>query len=214
MNRKVTEPDDTYVVKVWQWCRDAMATHQRKLSFPARTDPKKTYQWRSAKALAARFNEWDMDDETAKRYVEIATAHGQRGGLLNKGLGLYLQANLVEVVRDELKRCHQRVLSDLDLIRRRWPKLHADLSQALTRQAPGATSMLVVWFRAGELTPTLLALSKTAGRALQRLAVTSPTERANLPADLELYRLRHKLLADETAMTELAAILGDDLKKE
>ncbi len=64
--------DSNRIKEVWLWCTEAYLRCGRKLSLPEGTDPAKTYQWRYVAAIAKKFEEWDLSDEAAQKFIGIA----------------------------------------------------------------------------------------------------------------------------------------------
>lgn len=210
---------DARVAEVWRLCCDIYHLHGRKLSLPAGTDPAKTYQWRYVTKLAQQLEEWEFDDSTARHFVEVAVGYAKAKGLMAKGLALLCQTNLLKI-------CYDRLQADMDRAKdaraslsgsAEWVRArvaNGDPVAAMTRRSkPGAYSELTRWYRERGVNDLYLALSKSAGRALNRLAETDPAERSLLPSAGVLYLLREEFTADESNMRAARAVLGGDCKK-
>lgn len=216
---KTLDISEERVLEVWDLCSAGYIQHGRKLNFPANTTPSKTYQWRYAKALANKFDEWNFDTATAQRFVDIAIRHAKQCKTLHKGLAALHQGNLLQICYDVLlaeEENNNQSLSSLGHIKRWWDSQLAGkqpLKTLLHRQTSGAYCNLVIWYQSSKLSPLYLALSKTCGIAMARLSEQDQSERALLPKATELYRLRTEFLTDLGTKKQAQTIFGNDWRE-
>lgn len=203
---------------VWEWCSQAYLQHGFRLTFPAKTDPTKTYQWRYARAIALKFAEWDFDEATSCQFISIAIRHCHEAGVLRKGLAALHQSNLLQVCYDKLQKqanTNQQCAHSIEHIHK-WlmNKSDGDLLQSLLyRRDPDEFCNLVKWVQASRVSRLYLALSKTCGIALARLARTHPDEREILPKTTKLYMLRVEFTEDASNVNRVKRILGPDWRE-
>lgn len=207
------------VMKVWEWCFEAYIRHGIKLQFPANTDPVKTYQWRYARAIALKFDEWDFDEETARQFIDVAVAHAKEIGLLRKGLASLHQTNVLNICYDKLQRqsdSNRHAIDSLryihDWLSQRIGRDHA-VEVLLRRTDVGQFCNMVKWVRASRISPLYLSLSRSCGRALVELANSHPQERNLLPKPTTLYMLRSEFLEDVGNVKRAKLIFGPDWRK-
>lgn len=203
---------------VWGWCSEAYIRHGIKLQFPARTNPQKTYQWRYAKAIALKFDEWDFDEATSKQFIDIAVVHAKETGVLRKGLATLHQANMLEICYEKLKTQSDTNRQAIDSLRyiHNWltQRANGNLFETLLQRANAdELCNLVQWVQASRISPLYLSLSRTCGQALARLAKLHPDERALLPKTTTLYMLRANFLEDVGNVELAKQIFGSDWRK-
>ena len=208
------------VLDVWDWCREIYLQEGRiKLSFPKSTDPVKTYQYRYAHQLAERLAEWEFDEPTSRRFIEIAVAYAKDKGLLHKGLSLMCQSNLLEIARKRLEREQQQDLGILVELQRVHFWVASKIGSRdpvdvmLTRRNPDGHRNLVRWHAERRLSDLYLSLSAPCGRALARLERSSPTERQEVPSSSRLYLARMVFLQDDSNRREAKRIMGGDWRQ-
>lgn len=211
--------DDVRVLNVWSWCSEAYLRAGRKLSLPAKTDPTKTYQWRYAQAIARKFEEWDLSDEAAKKFIDIAVRTAKERGMLQKGLAVLHQTNMLATCYDKLKTESTSNAQSLDSLRyvRSWLyKKTGDedqLTVLLHRAELDTFCNLTVWFQASRISPLYLALSRTCSKALARLNRDFQDERGLLPKTTELYLLRNGFLKDQGNCSQVREIFAQDWRE-
>jgi hypothetical protein len=186
---------------------------------PAGTDPAKTYQWRYATAIAKKFEEWGFDEETAKRFIDVAVRHSKQSGTMHKGLAALHQGNLLEVCYEKLLAEADQHTQTIDSLRhiRDWLQRKAGSRDLLTvlldRDDPEGYCNLVMWYQASRLSPIYLALSRSCGRALARLNRDHPEERGLLPKQTALYILRDDFLKETGSVEKAREILAYDWRE-
>ena len=212
------ELSEERIMTVWGWCSKAYLQYGFRLQFPARTNPTKTYQWRYVRAITIKFDEWDFDESTAIRFIEIAVAHAHEAGVLRKGLAALHQANMLGVCYEKLQAQSDTNRQILDSLRhiQKWltAKSGNDILEALLyRNDVDELCNLVQWVQASRISPLYLALSRSCGKALARLAMSHAEERKFLPKTTTLYMLRSDFLEDATNVEQAKRIFGPDWRK-
>lgn len=211
--------DDARVLNVWSWCSEAYLRAGRRLSLPAKTDPCKTYQWRYAQAIAKKFEEWDLSDEAAKKFIDIAVRTAKERGMLQKGLAVLHQTNMLALCYDKLQAESASNSQTLESLRhvRSWldKKIGSgDAVEVLLRRAdPEGFCNLTMWFQASRISPLYLALSRSCSKALARLNRDSQDERGLLPKVTELYLLREEFLKDQGNCSQAREIFEQDWRE-
>lgn len=211
--------DDSRVLNVWSWCSDAYLRAGRKLSLPVGTDPTKTYQWRYVTAIAKKFEEWDLSDEAAKKFIDIAVRIAKERGMLQKGLAVLHQANMLTLCYEQLQAESSSNLQALNSLRHihTWlGKKFGDqnaLEVLLDRNDPDGFCNLTMWFQASRISPLYLALSRSCSKALARLNRDHPEERELLPRATEIYLLREEFLKDKGNCSQAREIFEQDWRE-
>lgn len=183
---------------VWQYCFESYLRRGIKLKLPNAKDYTKTYQWRFIKAITKKFKEWEFDQDTSKRFIDIAIDHAKELGVINKGLAVLHQQNMMSICYKKLKNeadsnVHmvKRLESTLDFLDSlSLSDIRVYLLKRPTRQA---FSNLTSLYFAKKLSLEFLALSKSAISALNAIEVTHPHEREMLPSDASLYLCRKRV---------------------
>jgi hypothetical protein len=215
---EITELTDDQVYEVWNLCVASYLRCGRRLAFPRSSDPRKTYQWRYAKSLAAKFSEWGFDEQNVRDYIDIAVDYANENRNLHKGLAALHQGNLMQICYDKLKKEESHSDKTIDVLARtkKWLIQIAgnnDLCKhMLKRQNPQALCNLTIWYQAARIPPIYLALSKSCGRALAKVAALDEFERNLMPSAIVLYKLRHEFLNKADNLKKSKSILGSDLK--
>jgi len=202
--------------KVWEWCSEAYIRYGRKLTFPANTDPIKTYQWRYVKSIAKKFDEWEFDEPTSRRFIDIAIERSKMLGIMHKGLAALHQGNLLDIcykiLQEESSGNDQLIDSLVDS--RKWVVGRVNGSDTieilLDKSNPDAFCNLVKWHQASKLSELYLSLSKSCGRAIKKLENTN--ERKLLPSMARLYKIRNNFYQDVSNQKRSKEILGKDCK--
>ena len=199
---------------IWQWCSDAYLQHGYKIRFPENTDPVKTYQWRFVKSIADKFNEWEFDEATMKKFIKIAVSQAKLKGVLKKGLAALHQSNMLNICYDILtseKNANDSILSTLEPIKKWYDsQVGSDpLRTLLQRNGYDTMSNIVTWYQAKRLTDHFIALSKTCIKAVMRLQ-NDQVEARLLPTPVSLYLLRSEFLSDLGNVSASQAIFGND----
>lgn len=208
--------NDDRIWAVWNWCSDAYLRNGQRLSFPANTDPTRTYQWRYVKSITERFVEWEFDDDTCRKFIDIAVNYANQRGVLRKGLTVLHQSNMLDI-------CYKMLQEEKDTTRQsqdsletvhKWYRMQIGnrkpIEVLLQRPNIGAMCNLTQWYRARKLTDKYLAVSKSCSRALGRLAKVDPDERLMLPKATKLYSLRSDIIKDLDTLKLARRILGKD----
>lgn len=212
--------DSDRIEMIWSWCSDAYLQHGRRLSFPKGTDPTKTYQWRYVTAIAKKFAEWDFDEQTARRFLDIAVRHSKQTGTMQKGLAVFFQGNILDICYEKLQAESNSNSQTLDTLRhiRAWLQRKVGtrslLDTLLDRDDPDGFCNLSVWVHASRISPLFLALSKSCAQALARLNLDYAEERGLLPKQTTLYILRDEFLrGDVENLTQAREIFANDWRE-
>lgn len=216
----ITTTDRIYTI--WQWCRDAYLQHgNRRLSLPPETDPTKTYQWRYLESLNKRFTEWGLSDKLCKEFIKTAVCYAKERKLLNKGLTIFLQNNILGECYERLRKYADCVTDIVSILRK--TKLWIDnqvkesnndlVALLLKRKRIGSYTNIVCWYQSGHISDTYLSLSRSCGVALAQLETIDKTERKLLPSSYELFTQRTSILKETKTKLDIKYILQDDWRK-
>ncbi len=210
---------DDHIFTILNWCTEAYLRYGRKLNLPQNTDPTKTYQWRYAAAIAKKFVEWNFDDETSKRFIDVAIRHANHIGIMQKGLAALHQGNMLDVCYkiflDE-STTNTQILDSL-LFMRNWLKQKAgprDLKTILTTcSEPGGFHNITLWYQASRISALYLSLSKVCNQALAVLNRDFSDERGLLPKQTQLYLTRAGFLNDNGNLVRAREIFINDWRE-
>ncbi len=209
---------DTRIMSIWEWCSDAYLQHGFKIKFPTATSPQKTYQWRFVKSIAEKFNEWEFDDETAKKFIKIAVGQAKVRGVLKKGLAALHQSNMLkvcyELLTSELNE-NSNIINSLSAMKK-WfdANIGPDpLERLLYRTNYGALPIIIVWYQGSNLSAHFIAMSKVCSKALMRCQQDALEARL-LPSPAAIYLLRAEFLSDIRNVEIVSRIFGDDWRKK
>jgi len=210
--------EEDRIQAVWDWCSEAYLRHGKRLTFPANTDRKKTYQWRYARAIANKFQQWDFDDQTARKFIDIAVNYAKQKGSLHKGLAVLHQSNMLDVCYKKLQEQSDKNGQELDVLAstKKWFDQVTDgntINILLHRADPRSFSNLTIWYRANRLSPLFLALSHSCTSALTRLQKDNPDERTMLPTAARLFSLRSKIVQDLNTFKQARRIFKTDWRE-
>lgn len=210
------------VQEVWQWCSEAYIQHGIKLSLPKNTDPQKTYQWRYARSLAKKFEQWDFDEQTSRRFIAVALKH-IKNSRSNKGLAIFHQNNLLDAIYKELQKeisTNRDSLGSLEASHQ-WVIGHVGnnmVRSLLCRSDLDSFTNIVRWHQASKLSDLYLSLSYSCFKALAILARSKDRsdldERRLLPSAARLYLLRSEFVNDVSRMKKAQEILQSDWREQ
>lgn len=212
--------DNARVHEVLDWCTDSYLRHGRKLTLPTNTDPTKTYQWRYAASLAKKFAEWEFDEETSKRFIDIAVDYSKSSRTLNKGLAALHQGNILNVCYERLKGESNRNVQIGDLLTHthNWLRQKVDgrdlLAALLQREIIGGYCNITAWYQATKLPPLYLALSRACWQALAILERENDEERQMLPKRTSLFITRSDFLNSVGDVSPYRELLAADWRQQ
>lgn len=210
---------DERISAVWDWCSEAYLRHGSKLTFPAKTDPRKTYQWRFARAIATKFAEWKFDEPTARWFIDIAVRYAKESGVMRKGLAILHQENMLGICYERLQEELHASRQHLDVLRhmRAWllteTKGNDQVDVLLSRLSFGGYCNLVVWYQTSKLSPLYIALSRNCNKVLARLSKDYPLERELLPRPAQLFALRAAFLRNLDNLKQAKEIFNNDWRE-
>jgi len=213
MNTLVSDEDKVMIV--WNWCSDAYLQHGIRLKLPANTDPATTYQWRYAKAIANKFEEWGFDDATSQKFIQVAVNHCKRAGVIHKGLASLHQANMLSVCLAQMKKRSDSNTQSIDSIKgiHQWlsRRIGVDaLKGLLHRSDTHELCNIVKWYKANRISRLYLALSRPCLKSLDILKHTNQEERDLLPSKPSLFLLRSEFLEEANNVQSVKQILGEE----
>ena len=217
MHKIRANPD--VVKRVWLWCRDAFAQAGYRISFPKNTNPQKTYQWRYAARLAQKLDEWELDEETSKAFIEIMVEYIAERGLLRKGLSAFFQTNALQVCYDRLDNYCSRKARRIESLQESKKFIDAKSRNRpiqrllLDRPRLDANANIVAWFESNDISMVFLAVSRSCTAALSKLAEVAPEQRDLLPTSADLFCVRSDLMKDKWSREQAKKILGPDWRQ-
>lgn len=207
------------VQNVWDWCSEAYLRHGSRLTLPANTNPTKTYQWRYARAITNKFNEWNFDTDTSRKFIDIAAKRAKECGLLHKGLAILHQHNMLQICYEELQQEERHNHDNISLLRgmKQWVDSQIGdsdpLSIMLSRANNRSLCKLTIWYKATKLSPLYLSLSQSCRTALSRIQESFPDERRLMPSAPQLYVQRTEFLDEVENKRQAQLIFTTDWKE-
>lgn len=207
--------DEDRIWTIWNWCLDEYLRNGRTLKFPPKTDPHNTYQWRYITAIAKKFEDWDFDDVTCKKFLEVAARYAREQKILYKGLSVLHQSNMLDTcykLLQEEQKNNGRNIASLQSAHN-WVMSRCNGSNPvdilLYRRREGALCNLTQWHKARRIPDHYMAISKVCCKALAELARHHPWEREMLPPQIDLHLLRRDMSHDVGTLKKIRKILGD-----
>jgi hypothetical protein len=211
--------NDDRIWAIWNWCSDAYLRNGQRLKLPANTDPTRTYQWRYVKSIAERFVEWEFDDDTCRKFIDIAVDYANKRGVIRKGLAVLHQSNMLDI-------CYKMLLEEKNTVRQsqdsldmvhKWFRMQIGnrnpIQVLLQRPQVGAMCNITQWYRARKISDQYLAISRSCCRALARLEKIDSVERSMLPKATKLYSLRSEMSKDLKTFKSARRLLGNDWRE-
>ncbi len=205
------------LMKIWQWCHDIYLQHGIKLNFPKGTDPTKTYQWRYIKSINKKFDEWEFDDLTAQRYIEIVVSQAKRHNILRKGLAALHQRHMLEycyniftsqITNNSSKQKHLASV-------KAWfdAKIAGEeaLNVLLKRSSKRALPNIIIWYQSSQLDDLFISLSKSCSQAAR--SIKDDAEKRLIPSSTTLYLVRNEFLAEINNSHFAKELFGTDWRK-
>lgn len=183
---------------VWQWCFESYLRNGIKIRLPIAKDHTQTYQWRFIKAITKKFIEWDFNQETCKRFIDIAVCHSKELGVLSKGLSVLHQHNMMNICYTKLKQESEKD----DFTQKKLAETHNFLnslkvnnlkSYLLKRPHQKALPNIISLYLAKKITVEYMSISKLMTDILTEIENSREDERSILPSDASLYFSRRKI---------------------
>jgi len=200
-------------LKLWDYCRLAYSKYGIKLSFPANTDPTKTYQWRYLQALDKKCTDWGFNDDLIQTFIDIVASYAKSKGILCKGLAVFHQSNVLQICYNELQAREKADIQRGDVITaaHNWflqQTAGSDPVKLMMRRArPEAYCNLTIWYKASKLPILYLSLCQPCCKAIRLLQGQMDEEM--LPSSVELYKVRYTYYNTDINLQHAQNILGD-----
>jgi hypothetical protein len=201
------------IMLIYRWFQAEMHKAHKSVQFPKKTDPTKTYLYRSLSKFHAKVvEEMDLSHAAVKKVIESAVKHGQSRNILSRGANLLNMTDILDVCQKRLETEHEfednmfRAIADA----RTYLDRHR-LNSVLALSSPtyvGGYSNLYQLVENGTIPLEYLALSRTVTKALARLPMD---ERSRLPSDKSLVVMRLKMLVHMDKAKKLQEVMGEDL---
>lgn len=184
--------------EVWEWCFDIYLKHNIRLKFPKNTDYTKTYQWRYVKSICNKFNEWEFDRDTAIAFIEIAVAYAKELKVLEKGLAVLHQGNMLNICYERLRskdNDKENLLARLQYSYDHMAGISGDLFKYLIgRNSSRDFHQLTNDYMNNKICMEAISLVKPARKALKMISERDKIEAQILPDIGRLYISRTHLL--------------------
>ena len=212
---QILEPPTT-ALRTWKWCQEAFAKHGIKLAFPKNTNPQKTYQWRYVTRLTYKIDEWGLDKQTARAFINFAVSYVKEKRLLHKGLSVFFQNNMMDICYSRMQQHSANACNRIERFRTAHKFIEtrcgnrSEVAVLLSRESFDKMRNVVRWYKSGDIPITYLATSVACTEALTRLVVVAPDERSLLPSESELYCAAIDFSRDEDLRSQARTILGKD----
>lgn len=209
---------DDRIMAIWDWCSAAYLRQGMLIRFPSNTDPHKTYQWRFATSIAKKFEEWNFDDITAKKFIDIAVSQAKQRGVLKKGLAALHQSNMLQICYQILTSQQKDNIDHLQALEnmKMWfdSKIghKSSLDVLLARRESRALPNIIIWYQAHLITDLFIALSKACTKAVFRLQ-NNDVDSNLLPSITSLYLLRAEFLSEANNVIYTSQLFGEDFKR-
>lgn len=182
--------------EVWSWCFDAYLLEGIRLRFPKSSDYTKTYQWRYVKAITKKFNEWNLNEESCKKFISVAVEFARRKRVLRKGLSVLHQKNIMQLCYDEMI-LEIESLDNKNMALIKCCDQYSSLgfssfsSYLKSKVNPRALSNLTSLFLARKMPLEFMSLNKVTMECYKTL---DDSEKALLPSLAQLYICRKRML--------------------
>lgn len=201
---------DDQIKLIYNWYCAAMRREGYKVLPPKDTDFHKTYQYRALSSFSKRMEQEAFSEQTIKAIIFAAVKYGKKNKLLaNKRINILNMKAIIDICLKDIKdrdntknEILQSIRNSRQFLINQGCKKASDMVQPV---ALGGVPRLLYFINAGEVSTVFLAVSKTAAAAMGRL------DKAKLPSEEELMRIRVKLLLNNSIREELETILGTDL---
>lgn len=201
---------DNEIWELWQKLQTAYYKYGCGLNLPKNTDPTKTYQWRYVVQLCRKLHDWDFDDALTTRYINELVQYAINRGLLNKGLSVVCQANILDKIYKNMKYSTQNIDVLLNLLNSNHEMLLDDSNGNVLEYLTNVTNkrhMITNLYETGKLSEQYMCLSRNCTSALSKARVGN--EIYLVPSAKKMLNLRISL---SDLDNEFKQILGTDLR--
>jgi hypothetical protein len=215
----VLEQNSAEIWSLWEVCQRVYLRHGWKLQFPEHTNPKKTYQWRYLKLLLEKFQEWEFDNQTIEKFIDVAVCHVKEKGILRKGLTALHQKNLMELCYKTLQLEEEKKNQQLEslLVTKRWLIQQIGSKNVqnvlLYRQSFDSLTNLALWHQSRKISLLYIAISKSCYKALLTLERQDADDLFLLPKSADLYWIYKEFVAQKQNKTQAKEILKNDWRE-
>jgi hypothetical protein len=148
--------------------------------------------------MTHKFNEWGFNTDTCKKFIDIAVDYAKDLKVLEKGLSVLHQKNMLNICYDKLQRSsgvEDNVTCRLELSKKNINAVNGDIMTFLLKRNDSMSFRNITnWYMSQMICKEYLAISKSAIRTLQAISSIDKDERALMPSDAALYLLRIRIM--------------------
>lgn len=211
------QTQDERVLKAYAIFKRTMRRYGKEVSFPNKTEPKKTYNWRYLTKFLEKFDELQMDDRYMPRIIHAIVHHAKSHHLLERGIAMLNRNDILKLSISQLERDLLQEKESIRLIRQSYDYVMSQstggkLSDLLkTRINKNAYTNLTRWYKASLVSLGYIAVSRSCRKALSSL---DDNEARAFPSFEELLRIRLLYVHNPNIVTNLREFMGADLFDE
>lgn len=200
---------DSRVLTVFKTFQREMKKYGKSINLPKNTPVEKTYQFRAISKFLKKVDAWGLDSGTMTVLIQSVVEYGKKNRLLKKGTMLLNMDNILDICYSKLDTEVSTINDIIDNVKRANQVIGPIPTEDLLKPIRiGGYSKLYCLVDKGDVDSVYLALSVKSFRALQKV---NSLEREKLPSNIELFRIRNKILRDQTVASEIKKILQEDL---
>ena len=190
---------------IYNWFKKAMKSVGSRSKDPKCADIKKTYQYRAVNQFVDKARGYSLNSDQMQALVKEIVRYSKDHNLLHRGTAVLNMSDIFSICSKRLEMSVEAIDTAVELIKLSAHVIEDDLHVA---EQLGGYPKLVSLYNSDQLPIELLALSKKCIAALRRI---SSIDRQLLPSDVDLLKIRIKLLMDRDVKKKVKKILGNDL---
>ena len=198
---------DDIVLSIYDWFKRIMATVGRKVVDPQCIDITKTYRYRTISKFVDKAREFDLDKNQMQALVKEIVIYSKEHKLLHRGTSILNMSDVFLICCNQLELSVEATDGLLNTVLVAFPMIGQNEPLHVPEKL-GGFSRLVCLINSDRMPVEMLALSKQCRAALRRIPAD---ERALLPSDIDLLKIRVKLLMDKSNYNKLKTIFEGDL---
>lgn len=209
------------IIKIYLLLKRELRRYKKSISLPKKTDPTKTYSWRYLERFLDRVETSGFNDDDMPIIIEAIVNYAYENRLLNRGIAILDQKNILEVVSAKLEKeakeendITRTITTSRSFVRKQLPQNSSpEQVRILLAQRPNRTAYTNItrWFKSNQISIGYIAVSRECKKALGTL----PNHELELfPQPRELMRMRLQLISNPNIVTKLKTVLGNDLVED
>ena len=212
MSLAIALPDETKILDIFRYCQKSFARYGVQLSFPAGTEPCKTYKWRYLEGFIEHMEKLGLSIQTSYKLIDAMVDHAHtHKQLRHRNLAILASASLLSIGCRAIAKEDKNHKDIVEVLKQDVEFVDSQgddrLAVLMHRQNRTTAPDIVKWHMQGKISTGFLAISRACRVAMSRL---TERERAMLPNIAELHDIQRRCVATVALKYRLKAVMDND----